>query len=105
MTPSAEHGKGKPSEFVTDLDKGLSSDEVHKRRVLYGMNAVPEEKRHPLRDFAKRFWGLTAWMLELTMAISLVLGKLPKSLSFRRKAKVLERFAHVSYPEIEFSQP
>jgi len=78
MTSSAEHGKGRPSEFVTDLDKGLSSDEANRRHGLYGMNAVPEEKRHPLREFAKRFWGLTAWMLELTMVISIALGKFPQ---------------------------
>jgi len=37
---------------------------------------VPEKKKSPVMSFLKRFWGLTAWMLELTILISYVLGRL-----------------------------
>ncbi len=65
----------KAIDFDTDPDKGLSKEEVGRRHAIYGTNEIPEEKRHTLRDFLKRFWGLTAWMLELTMVISLALDK------------------------------
>lgn len=35
------------------------------RLLSYEPNEVPEERRHPLWAFVKRFWGLSAWMLEL----------------------------------------
>ncbi len=62
-------------EMKVDVGKGLSDEEVKKRRARYGSNEVPEKKVNPFVRFAKKFWGLTAWMLELTMIISLVLGK------------------------------
>ncbi|BAI61346.1 putative plasma-membrane proton-efflux P-type ATPase [Methanocella paludicola SANAE] len=57
-------------------DTGLAPDEVKKRLTEYGYNEVPEKKKSPLMSFLKRFWGLTAWMLELTILISYVLGRL-----------------------------
>jgi magnesium-transporting ATPase (P-type) len=36
---------------------------------------LPERKPRPLREFLKKFWGLSAWMLELIMVLSWVLGK------------------------------
>lgn len=71
----APASKRSQEEFRTDPEKGLTSQEVLSARARYGYNETPEEKRHPARDFAKEFWGITAWMLELTLVISAVLGK------------------------------
>ena len=53
---------------------GLTSAEVGARRELNGYNEVAEKKRHPVRKFLAKFWGISAWMLELIMALSAVLG-------------------------------
>ena len=55
--------------------KGLTSDEVQKRRSEYGLNEISEKKTNLLLQFAKKFWGLTPWMLEFTVALELLLGK------------------------------
>ncbi len=41
----------------------------------YGYNEVLEKKTHPAIRFVKKFWGLTAWMLELIIILSWVLHK------------------------------
>ena len=41
----------------------------------HGYNEVAERPEHPLRRFLGKFWGLSAWMLELIMVLSAVLGK------------------------------
>lgn len=54
---------------------GLTALEASSRLVRDGVNDVPEQKRHPLLLFARKFWGLSAWMLELIAILSFVLGK------------------------------
>jgi len=56
-------------------ETGLTYTEVDARRMEYGYNEVAEKKRHPIRMFLGKFWGLSAWMLELIMVLSAVLGK------------------------------
>lgn len=58
-----------------DAQTGLSDAEVEARLRQYGANEVPEQKVHPLGEFLKKFWGLSAWMLELIIVISWLLGK------------------------------
>jgi plasma-membrane proton-efflux P-type ATPase len=58
-----------------DAQAGLPDAEVQARLHRYGFNEVPERTPHPLRELAKKFWGLSAWMLELIMILSWVLGK------------------------------
>ncbi len=58
-----------------DPDKGLTRDEVNLRRREHGYNEVPPQKQHPVRNFFAKFWGLSAWMLELIMLLSAVLRK------------------------------
>lgn len=58
-----------------DVSKGLSEDEVEKRVKIYGYNEVPEKKANPYLNFAKKFWGLTAWMLEAVIVLSIILDK------------------------------
>ena len=56
-------------------DAGLANAEVDVRRKESGYNEVAEKKRHPVLGFLRKFWGISAWMLELIMILSAVLGK------------------------------
>jgi H+-transporting ATPase len=52
---------------------GLTQGEVETSRKEHGYNEVAEQKGHPVLKFLGKFWGLSAWMLELIMVLSLVL--------------------------------
>jgi magnesium-transporting ATPase (P-type) len=54
---------------------GLARAEVESRRAQHGYNEVAETQTHPVRDFLRKFWGISAWMLELIIVLSVVLGK------------------------------
>ena len=54
---------------------GLTHREVEIRRKAHGYNEVAEKKGHPALNFLRKFWGISAWMLELIMVLSAVLGK------------------------------
>src|ERR1035438_10788386 len=56
-------------------DTGLARAEVETRRKENGYNEVAEKKAHPILKFLRKFWGISAWMLELIMVLSAVLGK------------------------------
>src|SRR5450631_293267 len=56
-------------------DTGLTRAEVDTRRKEHGYNEVAAEKTHPILAFLRKFWGISAWMLELIMVLSAVLGK------------------------------
>ena len=58
-------------------ETGLARTEVDTRRKEYGFNEVAEHKEHPVLVFLGKFWGLSAWMLELIMVLSAVLRKFP----------------------------
>jgi H+-transporting ATPase len=58
-----------------NADTGLTHAEVDLRRNDAGYNEVAEKRGHPLLGFLKKFWGISAWMLELIMVLSAVLGK------------------------------
>ncbi|TAM47852.1 MAG: plasma-membrane proton-efflux P-type ATPase [Acidobacteria bacterium] len=58
-------------------DTGLTGAEVEVRRKEHGYNEVATKKKHPVLTFLRKFWGLSAWMLELIMVLSAVLGKYP----------------------------
>src|SRR5579872_14654 len=55
-------------------DVGLTHAEVDVRRKEHGYNEVTEQRKHPVLQFLGKFWGLSAWMLELIMVLSAVLG-------------------------------
>src|SRR5512139_188559 len=57
-------------------DTGLTHAEVDVRRKEHGYNEVAEKRGHPVRKFLGKFWGISAWMLELIMLLSAFLGKL-----------------------------
>jgi H+-transporting ATPase len=74
MEKNLDFDQMKSQEVVGKLrsnpDHGLDSTEVENRLDQYGYNEVPEKKANPIRRFAKKFWGLTAWMLEIIIILS-----------------------------------
>jgi H+-transporting ATPase len=80
--PEPEAGERKTLQQIldslrTDLRSGLSSASAADRIRRFGANEVPDKKAHPFMSFLRKFWGLTAWMLELIIVLSLVLRKYP----------------------------
>ncbi|HML03615.1 MAG TPA: plasma-membrane proton-efflux P-type ATPase [Candidatus Bathyarchaeia archaeon] len=59
----------------SDMKKGLTDAEAKERLQRYGFNEVPEKKTNPVVMLARKFWGLTAWMLEIIIVLSWVLQK------------------------------
>ncbi|MEM0161328.1 MAG: plasma-membrane proton-efflux P-type ATPase [Thermoplasmata archaeon] len=59
----------------TDLENGLTGDEVKKRQLKFGYNEIEEEKRNTIKNILKKFWGVTPWMLEITMVFSFIINK------------------------------
>ena len=62
-------------QLATDADTGLATSEIASRVQRYGYNEVPRQKTNLLLGFVRKFWGLTAWMLELIIIISYVLHR------------------------------
>lgn len=54
-------------------DAGLMPAEVEVRRQAHGYNEVAVQKEHPVRQFLGKFWGISAWMLELIIILSAIL--------------------------------
>jgi len=54
-------------------DIGLTGAEVETRRKEHGPNSVAEQKARPVLMFLRKFWGMSAWMLELIMVVSAIL--------------------------------
>ena len=53
---------------------GLTQVDVDTQRNSHGYNEVTEKIGHPVLKFLGKFWGISAWMLELIMVLSAVLG-------------------------------
>lgn len=62
-------------QFSVNLERGLSSKEVQKRREDCGYNEIPEVRVSSIVGFAKKFWGPISWMLEITIVLTFLLGK------------------------------
>ena len=54
-------------------DTGLTHAQVDAGRKEQGYNEVAQTKGHPVLKFFGKFWGISAWMLELIMVLSAVL--------------------------------
>src|SRR5579864_7839262 len=63
------------TQLKVNPETGLARAEVDARRKEHGYNEVAEKKEHPVLKFLQKFWGISAWMLELIMVLSAVLGK------------------------------
>lgn len=58
-----------------DPAAGLTSAVAKALILEHGYNEVAEQPEHPVWRFLGKFWGLSAWMLELIMVLSAVLRK------------------------------
>jgi plasma-membrane proton-efflux P-type ATPase len=63
------------SALQVNPDTGLTRTDVDARRKKHGYNEVAEQKGRPVLEFLGKFWGVSAWMLELIMILSAVLRK------------------------------
>lgn len=57
------------------LPPGLTATAAAEALRRDGSNAVAQERPHPLRHFAARFWGPVPWMLEAAVVLQLALGE------------------------------
>ena len=73
--PSVLNGPDAHAALHVNSDTGLTRAEVGARRKEHGYNEVAEQKGHPVLKFLAKFWGVSAWMLELIMVLSAVLQK------------------------------
>ena len=73
--PRLMEDKTQPPALTSNIDGGLTQEEVSRRLGEYGPNEVPEKKTSPILRLAGKFWGFTPWMLEFTIALEWVLGK------------------------------
>jgi plasma-membrane proton-efflux P-type ATPase len=53
--------------------EGLSSEEARRRHAAHGWNEIIAPRPSALLAVAKRFWGPSAWMIEVIVALSLAL--------------------------------
>jgi plasma-membrane proton-efflux P-type ATPase len=59
----------------SDPEAGLASATAASRLLRDGPNDVPEQESHPLLRFLRKFWGASAWMVELIAILSFILHK------------------------------
>jgi H+-transporting ATPase len=74
-TTTKSDNKNTSPNFNTNINTGLNANEAEANLKQYGYNEVPDKKNNPLLDFFSKFWGLTAWMLELIVILSWFLHK------------------------------
>jgi H+-transporting ATPase len=60
---------------LLDISTGLTTREAGERLRQYGPNEIAEKERNQALSFLRKFWGITPWMLEVTIALELLLGK------------------------------
>ncbi len=59
---------------------GLTGEEAARRQRQYGPNTTPEPHVSTVRSLLGKFWAPVPWMLELTIVLELILGKLLEAL-------------------------
>lgn len=52
---------------------GLSTEEANIRINKWGHNEIIENKKHPLLEFLKRYWGPMPWLLEFAIVLTVIL--------------------------------
>lgn len=58
---------------------GLTDAEAKQRLLKFGYNRIAEKTSHPLVRIAQKFWSPIPWMLEVTIIIQLVIGKIEEA--------------------------
>ncbi len=64
-----------PNATLATEPHGLTTSGAARLLAEHGPNEVLEQRRHPVRALLAKFWGLSAWMLEVIMVVSALLGK------------------------------
>ncbi len=59
---------------MMDEYTGLTTEQANQKIEAHGLNAVEEEKRNPVKEFLKRFWGPIPWMLEFAALLEVIVG-------------------------------
>jgi len=59
---------------LSSSTNGLTENEAKRRINESGYNELSEKRKNPCVDFLARYWGPMPWLLELTMALSYVIG-------------------------------
>jgi H+-transporting ATPase len=62
-------------ELNSDIKKGLSEEEVEKRRPEYGYNEIREKEETLFHRIFRRFWGPIPWMIEIAALLSALVKK------------------------------
>jgi len=65
--------KGKVLALLEASEEGLGQQEAESRIERFGYNEFLEEKRSPVIDFLKRYWGPMPWLLEAALVITVLL--------------------------------
>lgn len=52
----------------------LTTEQANQKIEVCGLNCVEEEKRNPVKEFLKRFWGPIPWMLEAAAILEVFAG-------------------------------
>jgi len=73
--PAQQNAAAILSSLGSSRESGLASANAAARLRRDGVNDVPEQKAHPFLSFARKFWGLSAWMIELIAILSFILNK------------------------------
>ena len=70
-------GEQKDRPETTYAQDGLDSSEASRRLSQLGYNDVPVKKASTVLLVAQKFWGITPWMLEITIVFTFLLGRYP----------------------------
>jgi len=63
------------SNLESNVEIGLAETQVDERIKVNGYNEVLEKKSSPVWRFLRKFWGLSPWMLEIIIILSVVMKK------------------------------
>lgn len=58
-----------------NLSSGLEKADAQSREKQYGLNEIPDKKQNIPLLFLRKFWGLSAWMIELIALLSWVVHR------------------------------
>ncbi len=75
MPISAKSATETLSSLGSSPDTGLTSAVAADRLHHDGPNDIAERKEHSVLNFARKFWGLSAWMIELIAVLSFILHR------------------------------
>ena len=73
--PAQKNAAATLASLGSNSESGLASANAAAQLRRDGPNDVPEKKSHPFLSFARKFWGLSAWMIELIAILSFILNK------------------------------